>query len=181
MDNGFPEQGVQHGLPGPGFPGYASSEVVRTGQSVGTKFWQRWWLGLALAVGVGLFGQIFIGSVGPSADVTFWTLFAAWVALTVWGLRTVTEPWKRFAFWWALVVMAMVVLFVLQFAHGSSVGADEWIRNTGLVMLMGGAVMLVLRSRRARPVCPFCAESVKPAAIVCRHCGRDLPNATTPA
>ena len=23
--------------------------------------------------------------------------------------------------------------------------------------------------------CPFCAESVKAAAIVCKHCGRDLP------
>lgn len=24
-------------------------------------------------------------------------------------------------------------------------------------------------------VCPFCAEDVKDAAIVCKHCGRDLP------
>ena len=23
--------------------------------------------------------------------------------------------------------------------------------------------------------CPFCAEDIKPAAIVCKHCGRDLP------
>ena len=25
--------------------------------------------------------------------------------------------------------------------------------------------------------CPFCAEDIKPAAIVCKHCGRDLPSA----
>lgn len=23
--------------------------------------------------------------------------------------------------------------------------------------------------------CPFCAEMIKPQAVVCRHCGRDLP------
>ena len=25
--------------------------------------------------------------------------------------------------------------------------------------------------------CPFCAEDIKKAAIVCKHCGRDLPTA----
>lgn len=24
-------------------------------------------------------------------------------------------------------------------------------------------------------ICPFCAETIKRAAVVCKHCGRDLP------
>ena len=36
-------------------------------------------------------------------------------------------------------------------------------------------VVLALISSSQLPTCPFCAENVKKEALVCKHCGRDLP------
>lgn len=33
---------------------------------------------------------------------------------------------------------------------------------------------------RDTKACPFCAETIKAAAIVCKHCGRDLPKEVSP-
>lgn len=63
---------------------------------------------------------------------------------------------------------------------------STWWCLVGLVFGPIGVIMVALLPTlpRAMPeggppghtrICPFCAESIKAAAIVCKHCGRDLP------
>ena len=44
-----------------------------------------------------------------------------------------------------------------------------------VISLIAITVYLVFLRRAKLRKCPFCAEWVKPDAVVCRFCGRDLP------
>lgn len=63
---------------------------------------------------------------------------------------------------------------------------DHWVGITLLNLLLGwtliGWVIALVwavsdnpRAPAGRP-CPFCAESILPAAKICKHCGRALPD-----
>jgi uncharacterized membrane protein YfcA len=50
---------------------------------------------------------------------------------------------------------------------GLLLGVIGWI----IVAVLPDSQRVTGPSRR----CPFCAEVVQPAAVVCKHCGRDIP------
>ena len=64
--------------------------------------------------------------------------------------------------WWLLltpVPIAGIIVIVVFLVLDSQPGDNEYGPNPKL-----------------SAVCPFCAEEIKVAAIVCKHCGRELPN-----
>ncbi len=66
-------------------------------------------------------------------------------------------------------------------AFMSAVGLDMGVGviSTGLVLMLVSSAMpkvaAVVEPVGKLKKCPFCAERVKNQAVVCKHCGRDLP------
>lgn len=109
-------------------------------------------------------------------------------------------------FGWLLVIFSLIPLIAglgMDTSVATSTGGR--IHNIGLMrdqqnalligallLIVGVAFLLATRRRQVAPPtviesrsddkqCPFCAERIKAAAVICRFCGRDLPAADAPA
>ena|SRR5690349_15137205 len=71
---------------------------------------------------------------------------------------------------YSLLALAVAVLASREFGR-SAVG---WFLLSLIATPLVGLLLFMLPPRR-RP-CPFCAESIRPSANVCRFCGREVPS-----
>jgi len=92
-------------------------------------------------------------------------LLALWVGLSL-LVGAWASNWGRSAVAWfavAVFLSPLVAAVFLAVAGKREIEAEERQIASG-----------------ARNKCPFCAELIKPEAIVCKHCGRDLPKPAPP-
>ncbi len=88
------------------------------------------------------------------------------------------------------ILLFWIIFAILVGAYAGKKGRSSlgyFFLALALSPLIAFLILLILGENRARVdeqrikagdfrKCPFCAELVKPEAIVCKHCGRDLPN-----
>jgi len=83
-----------------------------------------------------------------------------------------------FAFFWFIFA---VIVGIAASARRSRDGLAWFLLALIISPLLAGLLVLALpdlaeqRAREDSRACPFCAEAVKQEAVVCKHCGRDLP------
>ena len=86
-------------------------------------------------------------------------LFVFWLAMSVVPALIASKKGHSFIGWWLYGVLLWPIALVhsLVISDSATVSPDR-----GL-------------AKGTRQPCPFCAEPIRVGAVVCRYCGRDLP------
>ena len=76
------------------------------------------------------------------------------------------------------VFLVWLICWIVSISEGNqkNIPGAGWL---GFLLGPMGLLIVLLMSHREDPsetrICPICAERIKAQAVVCRHCGRDLP------
>jgi hypothetical protein len=70
-----------------------------------------------------------------------------------------------------LWLISLIACIAIGARKGSPIGAAV----LGLVLGPLGLLLVALSGAANRRPCPLCGESVLRVAVVCSHCGRDIP------
>jgi hypothetical protein len=109
-------------------------------------------------VGALLFGPFYLAAKG------LWRHFFIWV-LILSAVRALTGM--------AGIIIALPILSIIYALSIQGILTNSYLRK-GWVEVAEGAVKPMISSADSERHCPFCAETIKRAAVKCKHCGSDL-------
>ena len=87
---------------------------------------------------------------------------------------TIAEKMEDPLFLASRICYLLAILFSIPFVSFASFLAYQKV-----IVLQKRVAALSENVKKSAKICPFCAEKIKAQAVVCKHCGRDLPQSTS--
>lgn len=128
-----------------------------------------WFIGLTAGQGG------FAGLESLMSIIALSNLILGTIAFCISGCMMQEDRWKHLA-----IVATFAWLTSIANVIAGWVTLGQWMLSIVWMFVMAGAggglsFLINKPNQNINRTCPHCAEEVKAAAIVCKHCGRDLP------